>query len=269
MTTGTVLVTGGTGGLGREVVRLAREAGTSVRIASRRPAPVGTSPDEFATVDWTSGAGLLAALTGVTTVIHCASGSPSGERETMAALLEVAGGRPDPPHLVYISIVGVDRIPLGYYRAKLQAEQDLQRSGLPFSILRATQFHSLVDTLLRVLEKVPLVLPVPAGIRFQPIDTTVVAAALLDLAGGDPTRRIGEIGGPQVEDLADLATTHLQALGKHRRIVRPRLPGSAVRALLQGGNLTPEHRTDGPDFATYLARRRLRSSRERSDTGDG
>ena len=78
-------------------------------------------------------------------------------------------------HLVYVSIVGVDRIPYGYYRAKFAAEQVLLASGLPVTLLRVTQFHDFVDFLLETAKRGP-VLPVPMGWRVQPVDVGEVAA---------------------------------------------------------------------------------------------
>ena len=86
-------------------------------------------------------------------------------------------------HLVYVSIVGVDRIPYGYYRAKFAAEQVLLASGLPVTLLRVTQFHDFVDDLLDTARRGP-VLPVPMGWRVQPVDVGEVAAHLIELVAG-------------------------------------------------------------------------------------
>ena len=152
----TVLVTGGTGNLGRHVVQGLVEAGLPVRVASRSAPPAEKILDhEWATVDYRSRAGLDAALLGVDVVVHCASGSPRGEAESIAALLS-SGKRAGIKHLVYISIVGVDKLPLSYYRAKFATEKALVTSGIPWTILRATQFHDLARTMVRFCCRLPI-----------------------------------------------------------------------------------------------------------------
>jgi uncharacterized protein YbjT (DUF2867 family) len=248
----TVLVTGGTGQLGQQLVPLLLAAGHPVRIASRATAPEGTSNVDWATVDYRSGSGLPAALSGVATVLHCASGSPKGERETIAALVTAARAQPAPPLIVYISIVGVDRIPLSYYAAKVATERALIESGLPYTILRATQFHSLIAGLLRGLARLPVML-LPKGIRFQPIGIPVVAARLAELAAGDPRGRVDDIGGPAVRTLPELAAAYFAVTGKPKPIVQVPLPGRLIAAMRAGANLTPEHAVSGQSFEEYLA----------------
>src|SRR5262245_58912794 len=126
------LVTGGTGTLGRAVVaRL-----DSPRVLSRRPGP------DRMVGDLATGAGLAAALSEVDTVIHCATSAGKNDVTHAQRLIEAATA--SRPHIVYVSIVGIDEIPLGYYRTKLAVERLLAESGLPYTVLRATQFHDLI-----------------------------------------------------------------------------------------------------------------------------
>ena len=134
-----ILVTGATGTLGRAAVARLVGAGHTVRIASRRPAPNTTGP-QWATVDYHSGAGLIDAVENIAAIIHCAGEYRhiNVDRRLVDAARAVGG-----LHLVYISIVGADRIPLGYYRAGLAVERLIAESALPFSIPRTTQFRRL------------------------------------------------------------------------------------------------------------------------------
>ncbi|MFD5538237.1 SDR family oxidoreductase [Streptomyces sp. NPDC127079] len=242
----TTLVTGGTGTLGRLVVGRLRADGHEVRVLSRHAGPYA--------VDLRAGGdGLDAALTGVETVVHCAS-TPGGGDERAAANLVAAARRAGVGHLLYISIVGVDRVPLGYYRAKLAVERLVEGSGLGWTVLRTTQFHDLLVTLFEGLAKAP-VLPVPRGVAAQPIEVGEVAGRLAELAGAGPAGRVADMGGPEVRSLESLARAHLAASGRRRALVGVPLFGGVYRALRDGGHLAPERAVGKGTFEEFLARR--------------
>lgn len=235
-----ILVTGGTGRLGAAVVA---RLGSAARIASRH-----TGPGLY-TVDYRTGVGFDAALDGVDTIVHCAT---SVRHESQLAEQVVAAAKQNgSPHLVYISIVGIDRIRLGLYRGKLAAEQVIEESGLPWTILRATQFHDLIRVLLAGLSYLPI-MPVPA-VPDQPIDTGEVADRLAELARGGPMGRVPDLAGPEVLSLPELARIYLRATGRHRLIAPIRLPGKTFKAFRNGGHLNPERAVGRITFADYLA----------------
>src|SRR5271155_1551295 len=163
-----ILVTGGTGTLGQQVVARLRAAGLDVRILSRR------TGDGLVTGDLATGQGLAAAVQHVGTIVHCASnrkGDAQATRHLVQATTQAATQPGESqPHLVYISIVGVDRFPRGYFKAKLEAERVVAGSGLPWTTLRATQFYELIAKGATRLAKLP-VIPVPAGFVVQPVDS--------------------------------------------------------------------------------------------------
>jgi uncharacterized protein YbjT (DUF2867 family) len=109
---------------------------------------------------------------------------------------------------------------------------------VPWTTLRATQFHDLLVTVVQSMAKLP-VIPVPGGFRFQPVDARDVADRLAELAVGTPAGLVPDIAGPQVYDLTALIRSYLQARGKHRPIIQLRLPGEAARAFRTGANLAP------------------------------
>ncbi|MFB7026419.1 MULTISPECIES: SDR family oxidoreductase [unclassified Streptomyces] len=241
----TILVTGGTGTLGRLVAERLREDGAEVRVLSRHARPYA--------VDLREGTGLDAAVEGVDTVVHCAS-TPRGGDDRAARHLIEASRRAGVRHLVYISIVGVDRVPLGYYRTKLAVEKMIEGSGLGWTVLRTTQFHDLVVEFLRNAARVPVV-PLPAGVSDQPIEVAEVAARLAELAAGEPAGRVPDMGGPEVRPLAELARTYLNAIGQHRRLLNVPLAGKAYRGFRAGGHLTPERAVGKVTFEEFLAKR--------------
>jgi uncharacterized protein YbjT (DUF2867 family) len=231
-----VLVTGGTGSLGRRVVDRLRGPGYEVRTLSRSARGAGVVRGDLQT-----GEGLAQALEGVDVLIHCAS-SPRKTRQTdvegSERLLEAAG-RAGVSHVLFVSIVGVDRNPYPpYYRAKLEAERIVERSPVPWTILRATQFHEFALKQIRLLERLPVMMA-PRGFLLQPIDIGEVADRLVELALSEPSGRVPDIGGPEVRTLPDLARSYLKATGRPRRIVEVPVPGKAARALREGAQLTP------------------------------
>jgi uncharacterized protein YbjT (DUF2867 family) len=189
-----------------------------------------------------TGDGLDAALDGVDTIVHCVYPT-----EHLVAAAKRAGS----PHLVYVSIVGIDRIPFALYRKMLANERAIAESGLPWTVLRATQFHDLIAFLLRMLAKPP-VMALPSGLRFQPVDVRDVGERLARLALGEPVGRAPDFGGPQVRALDDLARSYLAIVGKRRPIIPIRLPGKVFRGIRAGGLATPEHAAGTITFEQYL-----------------
>jgi uncharacterized protein YbjT (DUF2867 family) len=258
--TAPVLVTGGTGTLGRLVVARLRDSGRDVRVLSRRHRQAAEGI-EAVTGDLATGEGIEAAVRGAATIVHCA-GSSKGDEEKARTLVQAAS-RAGAAHLVYISVVGVDRIPMtsrvdraafGFYGSKLAAERIVAGSGVPFTTLRATQFHELILLLARQLAKLP-VMPAPAGFRFQPIDAEEVAARLTELALDQPVGVVPDLGGPRTYPLPDLLRGYLRAAHKRRAIVPLPLPGEAARAFRAGANLAPEHAVGRRTWEDFLAGR--------------
>ncbi|WP_033027364.1 SDR family oxidoreductase [Streptomyces rimosus] len=249
----TILVTGGTGTLGRAVVERLLADGHDVRSLSRRPRTGAERPrlGSYA-VDLRDGSGLAPALAGVHTVIHCAS-SPTGDTEAAGRLIEAAraaGVR----HLAYISIVGVDRVPLGYYRAKRDVERLIADSGLGWTVLRTTQFHDLVLRMVKAGARLPVV-PVPAGVRLQPVDVREVADRLVALACGEPAGRVPDMGGPEVRSAHSLIRDTLRAGGRRRLLLPLWLPGRLFGALRRGENLALDHADGTVGYGDFLAER--------------
>ena len=259
------LLTGGTGTLGRLVLPRLRDAGGVVRVLSRhRHEP--EDGVEFLTGDLATGEGIEAAVAGVRTIVHCA-GSAKGDDGKTRNLVRPASSA-GVQHLVYISVVGADQIPVvsgvdramfGYFASKRAAERVVADSGLPWTTLRATQFYDLTLMTVRQIAKLP-VIPVAAGVRFQPIDASDVADRLAELSLGKPSGLVPDIGGPRAYEMADLVRSYLRATNRHRLLIPVRLPGKAARALRAGANLAPDgavgHRTWEDFLADRLASER-------------
>lgn len=235
-----VLVTGGTGTLGREVVRAMDADGHRAVIMSRTPAPDAGIAARWATAHLVTGEGLAAAVADMDVVIHAASdprGDPAADEEgtrRLAAASRAAHVR----HLVFVSIVGIDRIQFPYYARKLAAERALAASGQPYSILRATQFHSFVDFLFyKAAAALPLVMPLPAGYQVQPVGLEDVAARLLRAIDDGPRGLLPDFGGPERMTAREAARIWQAARGVRKPIV-PFFSLSATSRGFRGGHNT-------------------------------
>ena len=260
--TSRILVTGGTGTLGRHVVPRLRDAGCDIRVLSRRTHEAADGV-EYVTGDLLKDEGIQTAVDGAAIIVHCA-GNAKGDDEATRNLVRAAS-RAGAKHLVYISVVGADRIPVvsaidramfGYFGFKLAAEQIVADSGLPWTTLRAAQFHDLQLKVAQQMTKLP-VIPVPAGVRFQPVDADEVAARLVKLALGSPAGLVPDMAGPRVYSMGDLLRGYLRARRKHRLMVPVRLPGKAARAFRAGANLAPERAVGHRTWEDFLTERVL------------
>ena len=243
-----IAIAGGTGTLGRHVVEELRERGHDVRVLSRK------SPDY--PVDLTSGAGLAQALEGCEVVVDAANG-PSSKRATatlvdgsrrLLAAEQKAGVR----HHVCVSIVGCDKAPMAYYAVKVQQEHVVEQGDVPWTIVRATQFHELAETILGAAGRWR-VMPLPKA-RVQTIAAAEVAQAVADVAEHDARMGRIDVAGPEVRDLRELARTWRATTGRRALVLPLPLPGKLGNAL-RSGALT----SDQPDvrgrtpFAAWLA----------------
>ena len=258
--TSPILVTGGTGTLGRLVVRRLRDAGYDVRVLSRRSREAEEGI-QFVTGDLATGEGIETAVEGTEIIVHCA-GSSKGDEDKALNLVRAAA-RAGAPHLVYISVVGADQIPVlsgvdramfGYFASKLAAERVVADSGLPWTTLRATQFHDLILMVAQQMARLP-VIPLPAGFRFQPVDAGEVADRLTELALGTPTGLVPDMAGPKVYSAAGLLRGYLRASHRHRPIIPVWPPGKAARVFRAGANLAPGRAVGHLSWEEFLAER--------------
>ena len=204
--------------------------------------------------DLVTGAGLAEALDGADRVLHAAS--DSGTRhgavdvEATRSLLTAAAGV---EHLLYLSIVGVDRIPYRYYRNKLACEQLVAASGIPFTILRATQFHELGEGVLRTKERRWLSVIYPFDFKVQLVAAQEVAERASGLLAGTPTGGVVEFGGPEVLTVREAVDTWRDLRGT-LRVFPLAYPGKVAAAFRNGLNTTDraEGRQTWREFVSSL-----------------
>jgi uncharacterized protein YbjT (DUF2867 family) len=236
-----LLVTGATGVLGREVLLAARSSGIVVRALSRRPAAAVGEGEEWVQADLVSDEGLENAVAGIDAIVHAASDPRRagtvdviGTRRLVDAA-EAAKVR----HLIFVSIVGVDAVPVAFYKRKLAAEQIVGAGRVPFSILRATQFHSFLDQMIAGTARVPFVLPIPSGILVQPVEASEVAERLMRCVAEGPRGRVTDFGGPEVLSWREAAAQWQAARHTTKKAIPVPLPGAAAKALRAGLGTVP------------------------------
>ena len=241
-------MTGGRGLLGTAVVRRLEGRGATVTVASRRTG-----------VDLATGEGLEAALRGADCVVHAATHRVRHRRVDLDGtrrMIKVLTSRSAPPHIIYVSIVGCDRIPQRYYRVKYACELVLERSKLPVTVVRATQFHTLITEIASTVTIGPLAF-VPRGMSFQPSDHRWIAAELADLAlAAAPAgyRRAADRAGPERVSLAEAVGFIRANDGKPvpRLMALPTL-GGTLRAYEAGANLPDAGaKIGGTSFREFL-----------------
>jgi uncharacterized protein YbjT (DUF2867 family) len=245
--------------LGRPVVAELVRRGHEVRVLSRNPPRQPQPGSTHHTVDLVTGAGLREALTGADAVIEAAN-TPGGGRKAAPVLVDgtrrllEAEAREGVGHHVAISIVGVDAVALSYYGAKRAQERVVEQGPVAWSIVRATQFHELLDWIFTTTARARIV---PAlDFPLAPVDPRFVARALADAAEAGPGGRLVPLAGPQAAPLRELA--HDWARARGRRVLPVALPlRRGMKRALMSGALVPgdEAVTGGPSFAEWLRSR--------------
>ena len=256
-----VLVTGGSGDLGRHVVADLVERGHAVRVLvhNRMPPRVteGDHPLEFNPGDLVTGEGLENALLRAETVVHCATNpfkTSEVDVQGTERLLRAAESA-DVHHFLYISIVGIDDVPgYAYYRVKREVEGLITASRLPWTILRATQFHELAVRVLERFDRLPLAV-VPGGIRWQLIAARDAARRLGELVDAGPSGRTRDVGGPEALKSEEIGNSYRRAKGLAARVVAVPIPGAAAKAFRAGKHLAPDAKYGTQTWHQFLAER--------------
>lgn len=229
-----VAVAGATGAAGAPIVAELERHGHEVRALSRR------SPTD--PVDLLSGDGLEAALEGCEAVVDASNAGPMiGEARALLVdagrRLLAAEGRAGVGHHVCLSIVGIDGFPLGYYRVKVEQEALVRSGPIPWSIVRATQFHSFVAANFASMARYGLLPRIRAPL--QPVDVSEVAELVAEVAVGPPTGAMTTISGPAARPIAELARAWKSHRGSRALRTPIPLPGAVGRSLKAGALTDP------------------------------
>jgi uncharacterized protein YbjT (DUF2867 family) len=241
-----IAIAGGTGTVGRFVTAAVRAGGHEAVVLARATG-----------VDVVSGAGLDAALDGVDAVIDALGVTTLAEKDSVAFFsatttnLLTAARRVGVGSHVALSIVGIDRSPGGYYAGKLAQERLIEANDVPWTIVRATQFHEFAAQMFTRAAIGPLHLA--PRMRTQPIAAREVGTYLVAAAETPATGRIGELGGPREEQLPQMVRAYARAHGTRGWIPAISLPGASGRAQRDGSLLPGSDAVLGTEtFAEWL-----------------
>jgi uncharacterized protein YbjT (DUF2867 family) len=264
-TTVRILVTGGTGHLGRDIVSLLNDQGHQVRVLARAP---GQDPSvEWILGDLATGRGITEAVSGTEVIVHAASLSPVAGRGTIRPVdlvrsptevdiggtrqLLGAAGQAGVAHFLYVSIVGVQHARMPYSRLKAAAEDLVRQSGVPHSIVPATQFYWLLDRMLSRMARLP-VWPLPTKLPMQPCHDGDFAAYVVECVAAGPGGDRQPFGGPDILSFGHVAEQYEAARRLRRRILPMPLPRAVLHA---AGDLTcPDGRRGTTTWAEWLSR---------------
>ena len=242
-----IAVAGGTGTVGRHVVEVARERGHDVVVLTRSSG-----------IDLVSGTGLDETLRGVDVVIDASNLNSTSAKKatefftTVTRNLLAAEERAGVHHHVSLSIVGVDRAPYGYYAAKVAQERAVEAGTVPWTILRAMQFHEFAGQMLDGLTVAGVHLA--PRVRTQPVAAREVGERLVELAEGAPVGRAPDFAGPRQEHLEDMVRKLAHARDLKGPVLAVSLPGKQFAAMRRGETLPGPDATIGHQtFDQWLA----------------
>jgi uncharacterized protein YbjT (DUF2867 family) len=251
-----ILVTGGSGGLGSELTPRLVSAGYNVRVISRSAHPSVHVPGvEWAQADLETQVGLVEAVQGIDTIVNAASSTHQADVAGTGKLLEYARTA-GVSHVIHVSIVGIDRMQVyPYYAQKADAEQVIRRSGVPWTIMRITQFHHFIESRYLVGEANRTALALPTDYQFQTIDTGEAAQSLVEVAGRNPAEELLDVGGPEVLRLGEMAQIWLDVQGLQLPVVHQDSTDVIAQERRAGYSTCPDHRYGRFTWAQWVERK--------------
>ncbi|WPO77872.1 SDR family oxidoreductase [Flavobacterium sp. KACC 22761] len=253
-----ILITGGNGHLGKYIVDSLLSKGYNPSVLTTQTILSESNRVQFFTGDLVENKGLQEATEGADVIIHCASNPRNFQQTDIKGtknLLE-AIDKNATKHFIYISIVGIDKSDYPYYGAKLEVEKSIINSGIPFTILRTTQFHDFVFNLLKTLEEQNSgnegFIEIPSGLKFQSIAVNEVADLLISLALEKPKGLLEDCGGPEVFSFEEMVASYLKINRKNRQIKLLESEDIRHKLFTTGINLCPNQKLGKQTWEEFL-----------------
>lgn len=248
-----ILITGANGDLGQHLIKILENEFPLI-LCTRRQKNKTAEGIEWRKFDLENPTSI--SMDGVKTIFHLASSiekkSFKIDVEGTKNLLEQAL-KNNVKHFIFISIVGVGRLPTKYFRIKNQVEHEIQQSGIPYTILRATQFFPFFEQEIIKYLRFPIAF-LPSGILYQPIETSIVAKKMVEISLAGPLNSILEIGGPEVVNFGEAARILMESRSVSKPIVNVPLSllGKLGKELKNGVLTTNESNQDSATWTEWL-----------------
>lgn len=245
-----ILVTGSTGQLGSALLKQLKGLDYQVKITSRRKPKEVDFPWVYS--DLLSGEGLEEAVKDVDVIIHAATSPIKNSKNIEVAGFEKLLSKLHHIKLfIYPSIVGIEEIPFKYYRLKYKAEELLKNSSVPYTIARATQFHSFVESLFLSKPFFKKYI-IPGRIKFQSVDVNEFASYLIDLVNKGPQGKLDDFCGPDLMTLREMAELKIMINDETNAVLSIPFSGKLYNSLVEGKNTNPMQRKGIITYEGYL-----------------
>jgi len=251
-----ILITGGTGILGKSLCSLFEQRSIPFTTSTHKQA----LKNNMVIMNIETGEGIKEAVSGKKIILHLASDKkhPDNDVSGTQKLINEIKHQGLNLHFIYISIVGIEKLPMTYFKQKLQTEELIKKSGISWSILRATQFHNYVDQILKQLLKLPIGI-LPKKVPIQPIDVLPVAEKLLEISFQEPTYRTDNIGGKEILSLETLSQSWMAIQNIKKPLLNLPLWGSTGNNLINGALTCSQKTNEGRNWQQWLNENYLRA----------
>ncbi|WP_335966698.1 NAD(P)H-binding protein [Galbibacter sp. PAP.153] len=253
-----ILLTGGTGQLGRMLLKQIDYEDFHIDILTRNKIIDTIKNVGHLNADLTKVETLSPLRLGYDIIIHCASDPKNSEsidiQGTQNLLKSIKGDRTK--NFIYISIVGVDKSTFPYYRNKLKTEKLIVNSGIPYTILRITQFHDFIyDRILSTTRSEDELTTAPDGLKFQSIDLIDVCGEILGLLKIKATNSTIQIGGPEILKISDITKNYQEVIRPEKKISLIPPHNDFQKLFTTGINLCPNHKTGKITWRDFLIKK--------------
>ena len=258
-----VLVTGGTGNLGRHLLSYLGKKRFQITVLSSgsnsKPLP---DTAKIVYGDLANNIGLNEAVSDADTIVHCASDFRNFNSVDIKGTenLVHAAASASVKHIIYISIVGTDKSNFPYYQAKHKAERIIINSNIPYTILRSTQFHEFAVSILQtcIRKRNGKTVTVPAGLKFQTVSIVEVAEKLAELCEATPAGLLPDFAGPEILSFEEMASSYLKFAGSDYTLLFEKDKDELFNVFRSGINLNSENKYGKETWGDYLARADLK-----------
>lgn len=216
-----ILLTGGTGQLGKKLIEFLSGEDFLIEVLTRDTNKSLKEKVTYLNADLCQPKSLQVLISEYQAIVHWASNPKNTEemdiKGTTNLIERLSNHKVE--NFIHISIIGIDRTDFPYYKSKLRTEEIIKNSGLPYTILRVTQFHDFVyHRILNAGNTQAETLAVPQGLKFQSIDLTDVCREVLNLLKNKPINTVLEIRGPQILSIDEILDAHIQIIALEKKV---------------------------------------------------